>query len=139
MGSVTGEARACVSCDYEGDAAADRCPQCGEKMLGAESFRRRGCALVMLGLFLIVFMGVLIIKEAGRPDTPGVRGSAVGDTGTPVFLYAFLGFFLSFGVVTAASGFWEMAHGRPNPKLRAIILALFSVFMAAAGVVSFFR
>ena len=54
-------------------------------------------------------------------------------------LLDFLGFFLTFGVVSIVSGIWEIAHGRPHPKLRAIVLALFMVFMAVAGIASFFH
>jgi len=139
VSAAPGESRSCVACDYEGGSAADRCPRCGEKMLGAESYRRRGCALVILGLFLVAFTGWFIIKEANRPTAPGALGSAVGDTVSPAPWLAFLGFFLFFGVVSIASGAWEMGHGRPNPKLRAIVLALFAVFMAVAGIASFFR
>lgn len=131
--------RSCVACDHEDDGGEDRCPRCGEKMLGADSYRRRGCALVVLGLSLVAFMGVLILREAGRPTQPGALGSVVdGAEGSSAFLYAFLGFFLAFGAVAVASGLWEMKHERPHPKLRAVALALFVVFMAAAWVASYF-
>lgn len=132
--------RSCVACNYEGDGGEGRCPRCGEKMLGADSYRRRGCALIVLGLLLVAFTGVLILREAGRPTRPGALGSVVADgaEGSSAFLYAFLGFFLAFGAVAVASGLWEIKHERPNPKLRAMILALFTVFMAAAWVASYF-
>ena len=134
------ESRSCVACDYEGDGAAGRCTRCGEKMLSPESFRRRGYALVILGLSLIAFMGALLLREADRPIRPGALGSTVGGTGggASVFLYAFMGFFLCFGVVSAANGIWEIRHGRPHPKLRAMALAMFVVFVGVAVAVSYF-
>jgi hypothetical protein len=111
-------------------------------MFSSDSFRRRGYALIILGLFLIVFMGGLIIKEADRSARMGELGSVVRDAGGtmwPAFVFAFLGFFLSFGIVSVASGVWEIMYERPNPMLRAIALAMFVAFMALAVVVSYFR
>jgi hypothetical protein len=110
-------------------------------MLSPESFRRRGYALVILGLALIAFMGALLLREADRPAHPGALGSTVGGVGVAgasTFLYVFLWFFLCFGVVSAAGGVWELRHGRPHPKLRAMALGMFVLFIAVAVAVSYF-
>jgi hypothetical protein len=109
-------------------------------MLSPETFRRRGRALLILGLALIAFMAALLFREADRPTRPGALGSRVGGAegaGAPVSLYAFLGFFLCFGIVSAAAGVWEMRHGRPHPWLRFAALAMFVVFIAVAVAASY--
>ena len=81
MSAASSKPRSCVACDYESDSTAGRCPRCGEKMLSAESYRRRGGAMIILGLFLVAFMGWVLIKEAARPTDPGALGSVVGEEG----------------------------------------------------------
>jgi len=53
--------------------------------------------------------------------------------------YTFLGYFLTFGGVCFADGVWQTKRGRPNPALKAIMLALFFVFMTVGVIISYLR
>lgn len=112
-------------------------------MHGAGSVRGRAWAMIIIGLILAVAMVVLIIREANAVyHTEGGKselGHRTDDGGTNVFIYAFLGYFLLFGVVCFANGVWQVKRGRPNPGLRAIMLALFFLFMTVAAIASYFR
>ncbi len=139
---MVGESLTCVNCDYQGDSPVTQCPQCGGIMRSADSFRRRGWAVFIIGLLLTIFMGVLIIKEVDNvyhAGEPGAKVRYTGGTGMIVFMFGILGLFLSFGIASIANGIWLILYGKPNPNLKAIILALFFVFMAVAVFVSYLR
>jgi hypothetical protein len=111
-------------------------------MLSGDSYRRRGFVLIILGLILTIGMGVLIINIVVAVYHSGEPGARVKFTGGPemqVFMFGILGLVLSFGIVAMMNGIWNILYGRHNPNLRAILLALFFVFMATAGIISFFR
>jgi hypothetical protein len=142
MSSVSGESRTCVDCDYAGDSTTSECSRCGGSMVRASTFRRRGWFLIMMGLLLTIGMGVLIINEAikvYRSSEPGAEVTYTRGTGMMIFGFGFMGFFFSFGVTAIANGIWLIRYGKPNPKLKAIMFALFSLFMTVGVIVSFFR
>lgn len=138
---MSDEASSCLQCGYESTSAEAQCPQCEGRMFSASAARRRGWVLIIAGLFLVILAGVMIIREAvnvyhaGEPDA---KVRYTGGTGMIVLMFGFLGLILSFGVGFTANGIWQILYGKQNRNLKAIVFALWSLFMTTALIVEFF-
>jgi magnesium-transporting ATPase (P-type) len=141
MSSVAGESRSCLGCGHEGESSVAQCPECGGRMFSADSVRRRGWFLIVLGLALTIFMGVLIIKQAidvyhsGEPDA---RVKFTGGTGMLWLMFGVLALVFSFGVACTANGIWQVLYGKRNSNLASILLGLFFVLGVIVFVVLLF-
>ena len=141
MSSVEGETRSCLNCGYEGDTSAAQCPECGGTMFSASSVRNRGWVLIVLGVGLVIFMGVLIINQAisvyhsGEPDA---KVRYTGGTGMLWLMFGVLGLVFSFGVASIVNGIWQVLYGKRNRNLASILFGLFGVLGLIVTVVLLF-
>jgi hypothetical protein len=142
MSSVERESYSCLGCGAESDGAASKCPQCGGAVRGARSIRQRGWWLTILGLLIAVFFAVVIINQAidvyhsGEPDA---RVRYTGGSWMIAFMFGTLGLVFFVGIGFVASGIWQIRYGKPNVKVVAAVIGLFSLLMAIAYIVSWFR
>ncbi len=59
------EISSCYRCDFETGEPLSQCPHCGHPLRSAKTVRRLGWVLVVLGGFLVIFMGVLSVVVGG--------------------------------------------------------------------------
>ena len=113
----------------EGNVAT--CPKCGGPMRAVRESRARGWILLVLGLFLIVFMGVITLNLAPSLLSPGETGSDGSSfTGTADQARTALGLFLMvilFGFVATANGVYIIRTGRQSWVFIAVTLAVAAV------------
>lgn len=141
MSSVGGESRSCLGCGYEGDSSAAQCPECGGRMFSASSVRNRGWVLIVLGVGLTIFMGVVIINQAinvyhsGEPDA---KVRFTGGTGMLWLMFGVLGLVFSLGVTSVVNGIWQVLYGKRNRHLATILFGLYSVMGVIVALVWLF-
>ena len=132
MSSVSGESRSCLGCGYEGDSSAALCPECGDRMFSASSVRSRGWVLIVIGVTLAIFMGVVIINQAinvYHSGDPNAKVRFTGGTGMLWLMFGVLALVFSFGVACIANGIWQVMYGKRNSNLASIISGLFVVLI----------
>jgi uncharacterized membrane protein len=117
----------CAKCDFETDESLAKCPQCGRKLQSAKKVRILGWVLVLLGGFLVVFMGGLGILLAGIIAGSGQPGNSTRFTGGPedvMFIVGIFGLVIAFGLAAMAGGAWQIWFGKPN---RIVMVVMFVV------------
>ncbi len=98
--------------------------------------------MIILGVSLVVFMGVVIINQAINVYHSGAADAKVRYTGGPwmtAFMFGTLGLVLSLGIAFVANGIWQILYGKPNVKLFALIISVFSLLMTIGYLVSWLR
>jgi hypothetical protein len=86
-----------------------------------------GWLLVLLGGFLVVFMGGIGIYLAGIIADTGQPGKTSRFTGGPedvLFIFSIFGLVISFGLAAIAGGAWQIWYGKPN---RIVMVVMFVV------------
>jgi phosphate starvation-inducible membrane PsiE len=128
------ETSTCYSplCRTKADGTVAKCPKCGGRMRTPRDVRRAGWLLVVLGLFLVVFMGVITFNMAPLLFYPGQQ-VAGGDTFTGTADQARMIFVLFvavivFGVGTTINGVVQVRTGQRNRALTVATLLL-AVFL----------
>jgi magnesium-transporting ATPase (P-type) len=133
---ISNDTRACIGGDYETqDASVRRCPQCGRAMRSGRQVRVLGWVLAVIGAFLLVFVGAIAVWMTNvirHADEPGAKVGFTGGTDMLLLIYGLFALVLSFGVVSVASGVWQIHYGRPNRKLMFIGLG-FGIFFYVAS------
>jgi hypothetical protein len=133
------ELRSCYRCFYETGAAVAQCPRCGGRMRTAGQVRRLGWVQIVLGLFIVGFMGAItafvapLILNAGEPSATGSRFN-----GTPEQALLILGLFgivILFGLVAMLNGVWQIKYGRRNKWLFIVVMTLAGLLVLLGWVV----
>jgi RNA polymerase subunit RPABC4/transcription elongation factor Spt4 len=132
------ERRVCYKCDFETPREMDVCPRCGHKLITSARVKVLGWVLIVLGLFLVAFMGVItllvagIIAGAGRP---GSTQSFSGGTKELALIFGIFALVIAFGLTCAVAGFSQARSGRRNKKLVKALLGVFFALIAAGTLI----
>lgn len=100
-----------------------------------------GWVLVVLGTVLVVFMGGLGIILGGIIAGTNQPGSTSRFTGGPevvLFIVVIFGLVILFGLVSMATGAWQIWYGKPNTMLRVIMIVVAGLLFLIGSTVSFF-
>ena len=111
------------------------CTQCSHSVdeTAARRIRRLGWALVVIGPFLMVFIGAIAAIFITGFSFQAVPGETAHFTGTPqqqMLIYALFGVIIVFGLVATAGGIWQIITGRRNTIILAIVLVLIFILVA---------
>lgn len=135
----TGEMRSCAKCEYETDQVLTKCPRCGRKgMQTASTIRVLGWVLLVIGAFLVVFMGALSVLIASiilNSGDPGATTRFNGGTKEIAFIVGVFSVVIAIGVTSLVSGFWQIRYGRRNKSIVRIMVWLALAFMVAGQLV----
>jgi hypothetical protein len=100
-----------------------------------KNWRLRGWLQLVMGLLLAGGMGAITYNLAPSVLRPGVSAGSGGFAGTAeqgLLILGLFGLLIAFGLGSAASGLWQIATGRRNNWIFALMLALFALVMLAA-------
>jgi uncharacterized membrane protein len=117
----------CAKCSFETTELLSRCPNCGGRLQSARKVRILGWILLVIGAFLVIFMGALGIYLGSIISQTGETTSTTRFTGGPqdvALIVAVFGLVISFGFASMAGGIWQIVYGKPNRKL---MVAMFLV------------
>jgi uncharacterized paraquat-inducible protein A len=117
----------CAKCSFETTESLSRCPNCGGHLQSARKVRILGWLLLVIGAFLVIFMGTLGIYLGSIISQTGESTSTTRFTGGPqdvALIVAIFGLVISFGIASMAGGIWQIVYGKPNRKL---MVAMFLV------------
>lgn len=113
-------------CRTTAEGIVAKCPKCGKKMRTPKSVRRLGWVLLVTGLFLVIFMGVITLNLAPLLLHPGeaVAGGSrfTGDAADVGMILTLFFAVIGFGVGTAVNGGYQIATGRRNIPLTILTL-----------------
>jgi hypothetical protein len=116
------------TCGIVVQGKAEACPKCGGPMRRIGEAKWRGWVLLVLGLFLMLFMGVIAFNllpsllAPGKDMGGGARFS--GDADQAQMVLGLFGAIILFGFVTAANGAYWIATGRRSKTFTVLTLAL---------------
>ncbi|MCM3906108.1 MAG: hypothetical protein ND866_30860 [Pyrinomonadaceae bacterium] len=130
----------CPKCDFETTESLAKCPNCGRTLQSAKKVRILGWVLVLLGSFLVIFMGGLGIILGGIIAGSGQPGNSSRFTGGPedvLFIFAIFGLVIAFGLVSVAAGAWQIWFGKPNKILRVTMFVVAGLLLLIGSMVRF--
>lgn len=117
----------CPKCSFETTETLARCPSCGSRLQSARKVRTLGWVLLVLGTFLVLFMGTLGIYLARIISDSSEPGATTRFTGGPqdvMFIVVIFGLVISFGLACIGGGIWQIKYGKPN---RILMVGMFLV------------
>jgi hypothetical protein len=123
----TGETRVCYKCGHETDRVLTECPECGQKLRTSGQVKVLGWVLLLLGAFLVVFMGsiaFLVARIIAGTDEPGATTRFDGGPKEVAMIFGIFGLVLAFGFTSMVAGFWQVWYGRRNKRLVWVILGI---------------
>ena len=123
----------CPQCGLETQSWADRCPRCGHQLQSPGRLRVLGWIQIGVGTVLALAMtGVMVVvaQIIRHSDDPGATERFDGDAFDAAALFGLLGVVLLIGLVSIASGAWQIRYGTRNPTLVRAVLALGAAFVA---------
>jgi hypothetical protein len=101
-----------------------------------KNWRVRGWIQLLLGLFLVGFMGLITFNLAPSMlragETVGGGGRFTGTPEQGLLILGLFGLVITFGLGSAAAGLWQIATGRRNNWIFGFMLGLFVILMLAA-------
>ena len=127
----------CPKCSFVSSEDVTRCPECGSWMPRAQGIRRRGWALIVLGVLLVAMMGTITLRTAPTMLSRGAPSGA-GFTGTPeqaILILGLFGIVIVFGITCIGSGLWQIVTGRRSIWIVVIILGLAFLLIVAGSAV----
>ncbi len=133
-----GEARVCYKCDFETGRELEKCPRCGHKLMTAGKVKALGWVLIVLGVFLVLFMGGITILVAGIIAQTGAPGSTQRFDGGPKEMALIFGIFalvIAFGLTCTAAGISQARSGRRNKKLVKVLMGVFFALIAVGTLI----
>jgi RNA polymerase subunit RPABC4/transcription elongation factor Spt4 len=136
-----GERRVCYKCDFETPREMDKCPRCGHKLMTAGRVKVLGWVLLVLGLFLVAFMGTITVVVAGiiaGAGRPGSTHSFSGGTKELTLIFGIFGLVIAFGLTCAVAGISQARSGRRNKKLVKVLLGIFFALVAVGTLIQIF-
>ncbi len=117
------------------------CPRCRKNhFLNASSIRTRGTILIVIGLFLVAFMGGIAIFVAallfGSASQNASSARRLNDE-IPmlILIYGIFALVIAFGLNSLISGLWMIATGRRNRVLLWIMWGLLGLLGIGAVLV----
>ena len=140
---VQPEFRQCFNCNYEAVTDQTICPRCHKaKFITASSIRTRGIVLLIVGLFLVVFMGAIGVFVGlmllGSMKNPESARKIKDEWFTFIAIYGVFAAVIVFGLNSIVSGIWMVAARRRNRFLVWVMWALLALLLAASGFASAF-
>jgi len=142
-GHAAGAGRACYHCDYGvADASLKKCPQCGKgRVLTRAQVRALGWVLLVIGAFLVLFMGGITVLVAGiiaNANAPGATTRFEGDSKQMAIMFGLFGLVIAFGLASVAGGVEQIRHGRRNKSLVKVVMGIFIAILVAGELVFIF-
>ena len=133
------EFRQCFNCNYEATTNQTICPRCHKaKFFASGNIRTRGIVLLIVGLFLVVFMGAIGVFVGlmllGSMKNPESARKINNEWLTFVAIYGVFAAVIVFGLNSIVSGIWMIAAGRRNRFLVWVMWALLVALMAAGAI-----
>ena len=140
---AAGAERACYNCDFPvADASVKKCPQCGKgRVLTRGQVRALGWVLLVIGAFLVLFMGGITVLVAGiiaNANAPGATSRFEGDSKQMAIMFGLFGLVIAFGFASVAGGVSQIRHGRRNKVLVKVVLGIFVAIMVVGEMVFIF-
>jgi hypothetical protein len=136
----TTELRECFKCSYSAMTTADVCPRCGKRLQGPKQIRIRGAILIVIGIFLVAFMGgiaaFVAMMLAASMKHPDSAKSINEDRGTLLAIYGLFGLVIVFGLHSIVNGTYLCITGRRSKMLIVVMWILFFALFGAAGLIS---
>jgi len=142
-GHGAGAERACYNCEYEvADASVKKCPQCGKgRVLTRGQVRALGWVLLVIGAFLVLFMGGITVLVAGiiaNANAPGATSRFEGDAKQMAIMFGLFGLVIAFGLASVAGGASQIRHGRRNKTIVKVVLGIFIAILVVGELVFIF-
>ena len=128
----------CYKCDYESDQVLTDCPECGKRMRPAAQVKVLGWILLLLGTFLVLFMGAITFVVASIISRTGEPGSTQSFNGGPkeiLMIFGIFGLVLAFGFASMVAGFWQVRYGRRSKHLVKIMVGIAIALLVIAELV----
>ena len=131
------ELSTCLSpaCGHQVEGEYKKCPKCGWAMRGPRNIRVRGWVLVVLGLFLTLFMGVIAWNLLPTLLNPGKEvdgGSFTGTQEQADFTLFIFGLVIMAGLLFTANGGYMIAKGRQSRPFAVAAIAIVAILFAIA-------
>ncbi|MDQ3806403.1 MAG: hypothetical protein M3416_21550 [Acidobacteriota bacterium] len=134
-----GELRICYKCDHETREHVERCPRCGNKrVLTQTGVRALGGVLVGIGLFLVLFMGVITVIVAGiiaRSADPDATTRFSGGTKEIALIFGLFGLVIAFGAASTVGGAMQLFRGRRSKTVVRVIMGIFIALLVLAELI----
>lgn len=131
----------CAKCSFETNESISRCPNCGGRLQSARKVRILGWILLVLGAFLVIFMGTLGLYVGKLISQTGGSTSTTRFTGGPqdvALIVAVFGLVIAFGVASMAGGIWQIVYGKPNRKLMVGMFLVAGILVVIARAIQVF-
>ncbi len=122
-------------CGYVTAEIIETCPKCGSHMRTSGRVRLIGVVQLLLGLFLIGFMGTITFYVAPMMLDGGESDSGTTFTGTAqqaTFILILFGMVIAVGAGAALSGLWQIISGRTNKWLAIATIVICAVLLVFA-------
>lgn len=98
-----------------------------EEQVSAFKWRLRSWIVLVVGLFMVLFMGVVAWL------TWSIRASFTGTPAQALMVVGVFGLVIAFGATCALQGWYMLANGRLNPTLNAIFIWLLVILFTVGG------
>lgn len=124
-----------LRCGYVTSDVVEKCPRCGSRMRTSKQVRLLGFAQLVLGLFLIGFMGAITFYLAPLMLNPAAADAGTSFTGTSAqakIILILFGLVMAFGAGSGLSGLWQIVTGRRNKWITLIALAICALLIIFA-------
>ena len=117
------------SCKAWVDGDASVCPKCGGPMQGGKKMTARGWVLLVLGLFLALVMGAIMLSLGPSMLDPTDSSFTGTREQARLFLSLFAAVFI-FGLMTTINGLYIIVTGRQSKTFTVLTLAITAVLIA---------
>ena len=127
-----------LRCAYTSDEPIDVCPKCGRKMRSANSVRVYGGLQLLLGIFLVVFMGVItlsVLPMMMHAVEPQGGSRFTGTSSEALVILSLFGLVIAFGFGSSLAGLYQVIMARRNKWLFIAVLGLSVLIWIAANAV----
>lgn len=130
------QANFCAKCNFEGGAHLRFCQQCGAPMQSRQQIRMLGWVLTAIGgglALFTLFLSSFMAEAMWNTGRPGGHTSFTGGPGMALVIGMVMLLLLAFGATSIWAGLFQVRHGRRNPRVLAVMLALVGAFIFVGG------
>jgi hypothetical protein len=124
------------------DASVKLCPRCGKgRVLTRGQVRALGWVLLVIGVFLVAFMGGITVLVAGiiaKAGDPNATSRFTGDSKQMAIMFGLFGLVIAFGLASTVAGASQIRHGRRNKSLVKVIMGIFIALLVVGEMVFIF-